>query len=106
MTYLYQFVGGPWNGMTITEQEARKEAAGISPDLSPIRAQGGLVHRPELDNQPTFKGYLGPMWDGLRWIHGGKLSYEWETPAAVKANQSPYAVIRYETQAVYDLLSR
>lgn len=52
---------------------------GLSEDLSELRAKGACVHRAELDNQPTYKGWLGPMWDG-----GG---------------------YRYETQEVYDILS-
>lgn len=49
-------------------------------DLTESRERGGTVHRKELDNQPMVDGYLSPMWDG------GKL--------------------RYETQEVYDKLSR
>ena len=56
------------------------EIRGYSADLSAERAQGILVHRAELDNQPMFKDFLGPMWDG--------------------------GILRYETQDVYDILSR
>ncbi len=46
---------------------------GKSEDLSELRAKGACVHRAELDNQPEFEGYCGPMWDG------GCLRYEtWE----------------------------
>lgn len=49
-------------------------------DESETRAKGGLTHRKELDNAPIFKGFYAPMWDD-----GG---------------------LRYETPAVYDMLSR
>ena len=52
---------------------------GYSEDLSELRAQGRCVHRAELDNQPEYEGFLGPMWDG--------------------------GMLRYETQKVYDILS-
>lgn len=50
---------------------------GTTDDLSELRKQGRCVHRAELDNQPTFEGFLGPMWDG--------------------------GMLRYETQEVYDM---
>ena len=53
---------------------------GYSEDLSELRAQGICVHRAELDNQPEYEGFLGPMWDG--------------------------GMLRYETTEVYDMLSR
>lgn len=59
--------------------EVPYKVTGYTEDLSKRRAEGDLVHRAELDNQPKFYGFLGPMWDG------GKL--------------------RYETQQVYDALS-
>lgn len=49
-------------------------------DRSDERNMGVLVHREELDNLPKFEGFLGPMWDGNR--------------------------VRYETQEVYNALSR
>ena len=53
---------------------------GYSEDLTELREQGCCVHRAELDNQPMFEGFLGPMWDG--------------------------GCLRYETQEVYDMLSQ
>lgn len=53
---------------------------GYTLDRSDERNMGVLVHREELDNLPKFEGFLGPMWDGNR--------------------------VRYETQEVYDELSR
>lgn len=49
-------------------------------DETETRAKGGLTHRKELDNAPIFKGFYSPMWDGDG--------------------------LRYETPAVYDMLSR
>ena len=49
------------------------------------RNQGYIVHRQELDNRPEFKGFLGPMWNG------------------VDEEGSP--IFRYETQEMYDLFS-
>lgn len=63
-----------------TFEEVPYEIRGYEPDLSLLRAQGLCVHRAELDNKPKYKGFLGPMWDG--------------------------GDFRYETQEIYDLLSR
>ena len=85
--YLYELVGGEYAG-TYTREEAEKlpiKEPELTDDLSDTRASGGFVHRKELDNQLQFKGYLGPMWNGT---------------------QDGKAVIRYETQEVYDVLSR
>jgi hypothetical protein len=85
--YLYELVGGDYAG-TYTREEAEKLPIlepELSPDDSEIRNNGGFTHRKELDNQLQFKGYLGPMWNGTK---DGK------------------GVIRYETQEVYDRLSR
>ena len=51
----------------------------ISPNYTLERAEGLLVPREELDEQPIYEDFLGPMWDG--------------------------DCFRYETQAVYDILS-
>lgn len=89
MKKVFQFVGGPLNGVTLTNYyDAVAISNGNSGDLSHIRNAGGHVRRVELDNQPTFDGYLGPMWDGTRTIDGETV-----------------AVLRYETQEVYDMLS-
>ena len=89
MKFAYQFVGGPLNGVTFTNRnDAIAYSNGNSGDLSAIRNAGFLVRRVELDNQPTYNDYLGPMWDGMRTING-----------------TEYAIIRYESQEVYDMLS-
>ena len=79
-----EFIGGPLAGMMPLERaEALTEER--SADMSEIRKRGGLCRREELDNKPVFKGYCGPMWDGMR------------GPGR--------AVLRYETWEVYELLS-
>ena len=105
--FAYHFVGGPLNGVTFTNpDDAWAFSDGHSEDLTDIRKAGGCVHREELDNQPTFHGYLGPMWDGER-VKGtdGQYHHTFEdfTPAEPRDS---YFVLRYETQEVYDMLSR
>ena len=85
--YICMFVGGERHGY-MDYATACKICDGRSEDLTEIRNRGGCVHRPELDNQPEFDGYLGPMWDGSTFLNGIK-----------------YDVLRYETQEVYDMLS-
>ena len=70
------------NGVEIykTFDEVPYEIKGYELDLSELRELGRCVHRAELDNRPKYKGFLGPMWDG--------------------------GDFRYETQEIYDLLSR
>lgn len=113
MKLMCNFVGGAWNRIVIPVEEAAEMTNTRSRDWSEERAQGALVPRAELDNQPTFRGYLGPMWDGLRYDVDGQTYYEFElknkpaVAAKVEAeNIEPYGVLRYETQEVYDLLSR
>ncbi len=76
------FVGGRLNGKTMSIVEVlHKHCNGkFTEDLSAIRAAGGFCHSPVLDNQPLVDGYLSPMLDG--------------------------GMLRYETQEVYDFLSR
>ena len=87
MTYVYEFVGGPLNGAILNEVDAELFSEGHTEDLTAIRNAGGTVHREELDNQPTFHGYLGPMWGSTRVIDSKEV-----------------AVMRYETQEVYNEL--
>ena len=85
--YLYELVGGEYAG-TYTREEAEKlpiKEPELTADEDDIRNNGGFTHRKELDNQLQFKGYLGPMWNGTK---DGK------------------GVIRYETQQVYNQLSK
>ena len=82
------FCGGPLNGLEGVEVELVvdfcKEVYGWKigkhPDYSDKRKKGYMVPREELDNQPTFPLYLGPMYDG--------------------------GCLRYETQEVYDAFSQ
>ena len=60
--------------------EVPYKQTGVTEDLSDARARGCCVHRKELDNQPTYENWCGPMWDGDGY--------------------------RYETWDVYDMLSR
>lgn len=75
--FIYELVGGDKAGKYTKEQLDSLDIINGCTDENPGR-------RDELKNQPTLKGYLGPMWNG---IEDGK------------------AVIRYETQEVYDMLS-
>lgn len=105
---MYQFVGGPLNGQMFERWQLDDLVTGTSYDWSAERAAGRLVPREELDNQPTFDGYVGPMWDGYRFIGiDGKLHYDFERSRFLARPGHPdYLVIRYETQEVYDMLSR
>ena len=87
--YVCKFVGGKWDGQVLPRNMVYDLRNGLSEDLTEWRNHGAVVHRAELDNQPEFDGYLGPMWDGT-----------------IKINGEEYGVLRYETQEVYDLLSR
>lgn len=86
MRFMCEFIGGPLAG-TVPLEVAETMTDMRSADLSVDRARGALVHRAELDNRPVFDGYCGPMWDGTR--SGGNVG-----------------VLRYETWAVYDMMSR
>lgn len=76
------FVGGRLNGFECDLSYVRDVLGNgqFSTDWSKERSEGRCVPRKELDNQPHVDGYLGPMWDC------GKF--------------------RYETQEVYNMLSR
>lgn len=63
----------------IEKAKERFEVTGYTEDCTDIRAKGHCCHRTELDNQPIFKNWLGPMWDG--------------------------GMLRYESREVYDMLS-
>lgn len=68
-----EFAGGKLNGMLfedVYDVMACLPLKGFTKDLSYLRKQGIRVHRKELDLQPIFEGYLGPMWNG------DKLRYE------------------------------
>lgn len=106
MKMLYNFVGGTLNGKRLERAVVDAIADGNTGSMAKERAQGALVRRVELDDQPTVNGYLGPMWDGLRYEIDGILRYEFTTTPEEREGLEPIAVLRYETQDVYNLLSR
>lgn len=69
------------SGSTIYEDEkvVPYKVMGRTEDMTELRNKGFIVHREELDNQPIYEGFLGPMWDGN--------------------------MLRYETSSVYNMLS-
>lgn len=84
MKYICKFYGGRFHGVTMSPEMAESMTEARSEDLSYLRHMGVCVHRAELDNKPEFPGYIGPMWDGT---------------------ENGVAVLRYETQEIYDALS-
>lgn len=82
--FMYEFVGGKYNGQTMTKAEVETLSHGLTEDLTHIRQKGGTCHRKELDNQPLVDGYLSPMYSHIDY----GLVY-----------------LRYETQEVYNILS-
>ena len=105
MKYRYEFVGGPLNGRQMQHEEVERIASGHTPYRGRERALGARVPREELDGQPTVKGYLGPMWDGTRYEVAGQIKSAWELTEEEKAGREPIAILRYETQEVYDMMS-
>lgn len=106
--YVYQFFGGVYGGKTFNyhELEARGLINGYSKNWSAERANGRTVPREELDDQPKTNGYLGPMYDGVRYIVDGKMKYAFECTEEEKVSSRILHVIRYETPNVYEMLSR
>lgn len=82
--FMYEFIGGKYNGQTMTRTEVEIISSGTTEDLTHIRQQGGTCHRKELDNQPLVNGYLSPMFSHIDY----GLIY-----------------LRYETQEVYNIMS-
>lgn len=82
--FMYEFIGGKYNGQTMTRIEVESISNGKTEDLTHIRQQGGTCHREELDNQPLVNGYLSPMFSHIDY----GLIY-----------------LRYETQDVYNTMS-
>lgn len=76
------FVGGIHDGKYLTEAQVEQQLCNgkHSYDGTSIRNSGGVCHHAVLDNCPMVDGYLSPMWDG--------------------------GMLRYETQQVYDMLSK
>lgn len=105
MQYRYEFVGGHLHGELMQHEEVEQIANGHTPYRGRERAMGICVQREELDGQPKVKGYLGPMWDGTRYEVNGQLRSDWELTEQQKTGKEPIAILRYETQEVYDMLS-
>lgn len=107
---LYNFVGGKQNGRLISELDAQGLhyiiGNGYSEDWSEERETCEFVPREELDNEFKFKGYLGPMWDGYRFLVDGEWKYDFECSEEEKETCPEAYVLRYETQETYDALSR
>lgn len=98
MKLVCQFWGGTLNGKELALSTAEALADGTSEVMPWVRK--------ELHNKPTFYGYLGPMWDGERYFGvDGKWHYTFER---VERDMSVemVSVLRYETQAVYNELSK
>lgn len=82
--YLYEFYGGELSGKVLSAEQINKISKLKTQNFEKERAQGILVHRKELDDQPIIENYLGPMFDRIDY---GKV------------------YLRYETQEIYDMLS-
>lgn len=82
--YLYEFYGGELSGKVLSAEQINKISKLKTENFEKERAQGILVHRKELDDQPIIENYLGPMFDRIDY---GKV------------------YLRYETQEIYDMLS-
>lgn len=75
MKTYYQFVGWNLSGQILARKEIEAIAHGRTKNLSKERSKGKLVHRDELDDQPTVKNYIGPMYNGY-YKDGILLRYE------------------------------
>lgn len=106
MRVFYEFVGGQLNKAVMVRSEVEELAEGYTPDRSMERLAGRLVPRKELDNQPKIPGYVGPMWDGERYLlKGGMMVYTFDNVDLEKVEEI-VGIIRYESQEAYDMLSR
>ena len=110
MIFICEFIGGERNGCRSPLEQAEQMTDKRSRNWSKERSRGDLVPRKELDDRPKFSGDLGPMWDGLRYEINGKTYYDFEVRGKPELAEEakhiePTAILRYETQEVYDLLS-
>ena len=106
MRLFYEFIGGAMPKRFYVRSEVEKMAIGHTPDLSRERLAGRLVRREELDNQPKVAGFVGPMWDGERYLlDDGRIVYAFEQ-VDLESVVEIVGIIRYETQEAYDILSR
>lgn len=106
MRLFYEFIGGALPQRYYVRSEVEEMAIGHTPDRSRERLAGQLVHRKELDNQPKVAGFVGPMWDGERYLlTNGMLVHKFEK-VDLELVAEVVGIIRYETQEAYDLLSQ
>lgn len=106
MRLFYEFIGGALPNRFYVRSEVEEMAIGHTPDRSRERLAGMLVPRKELDNQPKVAGFVGPMWDGERYLlDDGRMVYTFENVNLASVVEV-VGVIRYETQEAYDILSR
>ena len=107
---IYEFVGGKYHGRQMGELDAHILyeicGSGRSKDWSEEREQGVIVPREELDNELQFDGYIGPMWDGERYLVNGEWEYGFNFSDEEKETAPEAYVLRYETPEVCDALSR
>lgn len=101
----YAFYGGRLNGMELFREDVEAICDGHTPDNTDKRRMGCLCPRAELDKQPTVDGYMGPMYDGVRCVmQDGSVQYDFNVIDQSKVKYR-YAVLRYETQEIYDQMS-
>ena len=75
------FCGGKYHGRYMTHEELKAVGNGeYSPRWSAMKYHNPILINLNLEDQPEVDGYLGPMWDG--------------------------GYLRYDTQEVYDCLTR
>jgi hypothetical protein len=105
--FLYHLVGGEHTKrlFNFTELVNFFPVDRLHHNYTAERAAGRCVPREELDDQPEVRGYLGPMWDGERYLVDGVLKSAWELPKDQRETVTPdFYVIRYETQEVYNAM--
>ena len=106
MRLFYEFIGGALPRRFYVRSEVEEMAIGHTPDRSRERLAGMLVPRKELDNQPKVAGFVGPMWDGERYmLESGMIVHTFENVDLANVVEI-VGIIRYETQEAYDILSQ
>lgn len=106
MRLFYEFIGGALPRRFYVRSEVEEMAVWHTPDRSRERLAGMLVPRKELDNQPKVAGFIGPMWDGERYmLDSGMIVHTFEKVDLAHVVEI-VGIIRYETQEAYDILSR
>jgi len=102
---VYSFFGGRFDGQQLNREFVEGIREGHTPNNAVKRAMGVLCPRKELDCQPKVGGYYGPMWDGIRHVmNDGSVKYDFQVKDKSQVVYS-FAVLRYETEEVYSMLS-